>query len=285
MIRGEHGVKATVLDVWDLPGVTRIVMSLHWQTEPGWIELLFEQPVLCMAVEEIGGRCQVRMRADQPVRGEYFGTGHLSLIATGQAVAIHATEIRQARLVFYLLDPPRAHYLSSAEAQAIAEMQSQHMFRNEPVQVCADILGRRDKSAGDSYGVYLARALIAALPRMMQNLPRPLAGKLTGEAMDTVFTHILDNLDQTVTVEALAHIASVPMAQFGTVFRDVTGLSVQRWQMDARVRRAQRLMVDDPAQCLAKVAALAGFADQSHLSRAFVEIVGSTPTAWIHQHR
>ena len=45
-----------------------------------------------------------------------------------------------------------------------------------------------------------------------------------------------------------------------------------RWQMDARVRSAQRLMIDDPPGSLADVAALTGFADQSHL-RALLDIV------------
>jgi AraC family transcriptional regulator len=53
--------------------------------------------------------------------------------------------------------------------------------------------------------------------------------------------------------------------------------------MDARVRSAQRLMIDDLSTSLAEVAALTGFSDQSHFSRAFQEIVGLTPTAWLHQ--
>jgi hypothetical protein len=39
------------------------------------------------------------------------------------------------------------------------------------------------------------------------------------------------------------------------------GLSPRRWQMAARVRTAQRLMVDDPNANLAEVATLSGFAD------------------------
>jgi transcriptional regulator GlxA family with amidase domain len=55
--------------------------------------------------------------------------------------------------------------------------------------------------------------------------------------------------------------------------------------MDARVRLAQRLMVDDPALSLASIAVRSGFADQSHFSRAFLDILGTTPTAWLHQRR
>jgi AraC-like DNA-binding protein len=52
--------------------------------------------------------------------------------------------------------------------------------------------------------------------------------------------------------------------------------------MDQRVRGAQRLLVDNPNENLTEVAALCGFADQSHFSRAFFEVIGLTPTAWLH---
>src|SRR5579859_5011594 len=105
MILKQHGVEATILDQWDLPGTTRVVMNLHWRTEPGWVELSFDLPALCLTVDEIGGHCQIRMRPDQPIQGEYFGPGHLSLVAAGQPISIYATEMRQARLLLYLLDP------------------------------------------------------------------------------------------------------------------------------------------------------------------------------------
>ena len=284
MIRKEHGVEVTQLGQYDLPGITRLVMDLRWRTEPGWVELSFDLPALCLAIDEIGGHCQMRLRPDQPVQGEYYGPGHLSLIAAGQPVSIYATEMRQARLVFYLLDPGKATYLSSAETGAIGAMRSRYMFQNEPVQVCATVLGRHRKGEGDPYSLSLARALVAAL-LCVAPPHRPPAAKLTGEGLERVFSHILDNLDQTVTVEELAGIATLTPAQFGKAFRDVTGLSAQRWQMDARVRSAQRLMIDDPEESLAEIAALAGFSDQSHFSRAFMEIVGATPTAWLHQHK
>jgi AraC-like DNA-binding protein len=52
--------------------------------------------------------------------------------------------------------------------------------------------------------------------------------------------------------------------------------------MDYRVRNAQRLLMDHPNESLTEVATLCGFADQSHFSRAFLKVVGLTPTAWLH---
>jgi transcriptional regulator GlxA family with amidase domain len=81
----------------------------------------------------------------------------------------------------------------------------------------------------------------------------------------------------------LASIAEVPAGEFGGLFRESTGMSPQRWQMDARVRHAQRMMVDDPQASLATVATIAGFSDQSHFTRAFFDVIGVTPTTWLHQ--
>jgi AraC family transcriptional regulator len=83
-------------------------------------------------------------------------------------------------------------------------------------------------------------------------------------------------------VETLAEIALMVPERFGGAFRDVTGMSVRQWQMDHRVRGAQRLLADNPKESLAEVAILCGFADQSHFSRAFLRVVGQTPTAWLH---
>jgi AraC-like DNA-binding protein len=105
---------------------------------------------------------------------------------------------------------------------------------------------------------------------------------LTGATWDSVSKHIRDHLDEPITVEALAKIAQMPPARFGGAFREATGMSLRKWQMDHRVRSAQRLLMDNPNESLTEVATLCGFADQSHFSRAFLKVVGQTPTAWLH---
>jgi transcriptional regulator GlxA family with amidase domain len=109
--------------------------------------------------------------------------------------------------------------------------------------------------------------------------------RLTGGPLARVLTYIVEHLDKRVTNESLARLAETSPTQFGHAFREATGLSPQRWQMDARVRLAQRLMVDNPTHSLALIAVRSGFADQSHFSRAFQDIVGISPTAWLHQRR
>lgn len=59
-------------------------------------------------------------------------------------------------------------------------------------------------------------------------------------------------------------------------FKHETGLTPHQFQLQNRIRKAQRLL-EEPAT-IAEVALAAGFCDQSHFIRHFEKIVGLTPT-------
>jgi AraC family transcriptional regulator len=286
VIEEERGVRASIRGRHGWPGVTRAVLDLRWETEPGWLTLSFGSPTLYVVASEIGGRCQTRTDPDLPAQGEYFGSGHLSFAAAAERVTIYAREMRQVGLACYLFDPENADCLTPDEVGALASAPSRYMFKDDRLQTCASLLNDYEsKGDRDPYAVSLARVLIAALLAVLGQGEIPPATALTGAVLDRLMRYVLDHLDQSITVEDLASVAAMPPTQFGHAFRAATGLSPQRWQMDARVRSAQRLMLDDPAGSLAEVGELAGFSDQSHFSRAFFEIVGATPTAWLHQRK
>ena len=285
MITKASGVRVTAESRQQWPGLHRIILNLGWETEPGWIAVAFDQPALCVALSETGGRCQTREQPEQPVQGDYYGTGHLSFVAASQPLTIHATEMRDARIALYQLDLGTTDCLDPEQAATIARFESRYMFRNERLYECARLLGEHQLSGEpDVYGLSLARATQLALLGIPRPHAKPRTGvKLTGERFAKVVAYISDHLDQITAVKDLALISNQSPAQFGRSFQDATGMSLQRWQMDARIRSAQRLMVDDPAESLAAVSALVGFSDSSHFSRAFLEIVGTTPSAWLRQ--
>jgi AraC-like DNA-binding protein len=285
MITKESGVRVTAPSREQWPGLLRIILNVRWETEPGWIALTFDAPVLCVALSETGGRCQIRIQPEQPAQGDYFGTGHLSFVAPSQPLTIYATEMRDARIALYQLDLDKTDCLSSEQAAMIAQFESRYMFRDDRLYECARLLGEHEVTDDpDIYGLSLARALQLALLGMPpERMKSGTSGKLTGERFAEVLAHINDHLDQSTAVKDLARISNMSPAQFSRSFQDATGMSLQRWQMDARIRSAQRLMVDDPTESLAAIAALVGFSDSSHFSRAFLEIVGTTPSAWLRQ--
>jgi AraC family transcriptional regulator len=285
MITQESGVHITAQSRRQWPGLLRIILNMRWETEPGWIALTFDSPALCVVLSETGGRCQIRIQPEQPAQGDYFGTGHLSFVAPLQPLTVYATEMRDARIALYNLDLNETDCLNSDQAAAIAGVGSRYMFRDERLYECARLLGQHEATNDrDIYGLSLARALQLALVAVpVQRTESKASVKLMGERFAKVIAYINDQLDQGASVDDLARISNLSPVQFGRSFQEATGMSLQRWQMDARIRSAQRLMVDDPTESLAAIASLVGFSDASHFSRAFQEIVGATPSAWLRQ--
>ena len=286
MIQKEHGVRVSGQNHREWPGIACTILDLRWETEPGWISLTFDTPLLCVVLSETGGHCQTRAEPDQPAQGDYFGTGHLSFVAAAQSFVVYASEMRQACIACYQLDLGNADRLTSHETMKIGSIETRHMFRDDRLYECARLLSEHNITSGqDVYGLSLTRALQAAFLDLAN---RPIGSKtsvkLTGEPLVRVLDYINDHLDQSVTAEELSQAANLSSAQLSRSFREATGLSLQRWQMDARIRSAQRLMLDDPSETLTAIASLVGFSDSSHFSRAFLEIVGTTPSAWLRQH-
>jgi AraC-like DNA-binding protein len=284
MIRDKHGVAITDQRSWTDLGVEEVACEVRWLTEPGWLTLEAEEPTLCLMATETGGRCEFRVRPDAPVDGEFFGSGALAFAATGSRIAVYAAEMRQARLCCFAFHAADAEYLTSEEIAAAGRLGARCMFRNERIRTCAMLLDRgRLRDERTAFIHSLSKALFAAVLEVADGAREPSkAAALTGANWDAVSRYIRDNLGEPITVETLAQIAQMPAERFGNAFRDATGLSVRQWQTDCRVRSAQRLLTDNPNESLTEVATLCGFADQSHFSRAFLKVVGVTPTAWLH---
>ena len=159
------------------------------------------------------------------------------------------------------------------------------MFRNARIRTCAALLDadRMRDASNEAYLLSLSKALFAAVLDTIEGPDQqPAPAALTGARWHAVAGYLREHFSETVTVAALAAFVRMPPEQFGANFQTATGMSLRQWQMDCRVRGAQRLLADDPRTSLAKVAAQCGFQDQSHFSRAFLRVVGQTPSAWLH---
>ena len=282
MHQSSNAAKATLLSTHTWPGVERVAYEVRWGTKPGSVSWTFAKPALCYLRGEIGGRGELREHANVPCEGEFHGSGHLSLVSAEKQSTLYSESLREAQYWCFLLSPEQADALTPEQSESINHAPSRFMFRNERVQFCLDLLCDCDDS-DDSYSLALSRALLASLLDVVSHHSKASKHRLTGLRLHRVLSHIAETLDSTLMNEELARIAEAPAGEFGRMFRESTGISPQRWQMDARVRRAQRMLVDDPQVSLAAVAGSAGFSDQSHFTRAFLDVVGVTPTAWLHQ--
>ncbi len=135
--------------------------------------------------------------------------------------------------------------------------------------------------AGDLYGDALIDALVAALLRPAPETCRRRGGLspcLVRRATDFIAEHCARN----IRLAELAELTGLSESYFCSAFKAATGLPPHQWQMRARVERARALLDEVP---IAEAAVAAGFADQSHLTRAFRRQFGVTPAAWLRDRR
>jgi AraC family transcriptional regulator len=284
MISGSKGVVVTRQQAWADSSVEETVYDGRWRAEPGWFAFRAESPTICMATSELGGRCEFRAEVDLPGEGGYFGPGALAFAAAGARVVIYAAELRRARVCCFAVRRSKAGYLPHEQMVAINSIESRYMFRDGRIRTCASLMDRDGGRPGaETYTSSLATALFAAVADLTNNRDASLQDRLLiGTHWREICDYVRAQSGRPIAIEELATIVGVPPDRFGRIFRQATGMSLKQWQVDDRIRLAQRLLLDDPKENLAKVAATCGFTDQSHFSRAFLKTIGLTPTAWLH---
>lgn len=85
-----------------------------------------------------------------------------------------------------------------------------------------------------------------------------------------------DRFREGVRIAELADEAGVHPVYFARAFRQVTGKNAGAYLQNLRVEHACRLLANRERP-LSEIAAEAGFADQSHMTRMFRRMVGTTP--------
>ena len=87
---------------------------------------------------------------------------------------------------------------------------------------------------------------------------------------------LADRRGEAMPLDDLARPLGVHRAHLARAFRDHYGVTIGAFVRRLRVERAVHLL-GDPGRSLADVALEAGFADQSHMTRAFAATLGTTP--------
>ncbi|TDB61039.1 AraC family transcriptional regulator [Photorhabdus khanii subsp. guanajuatensis] len=87
--------------------------------------------------------------------------------------------------------------------------------------------------------------------------------------------YLHDHNTQEVRLDKLAHAVGMSKYHLCRQFSEKFGLSPSRYQRQLRLQQAKRMLSTDWE--IAEIAAACGFADQSHLGRAFKSTYGITP--------
>jgi AraC-like DNA-binding protein len=87
------------------------------------------------------------------------------------------------------------------------------------------------------------------------------------------------NLDGSLDINELATGCGLSASYFARSFKHSMGLPPYKWMIKRRVEKAQDLLRRTPLP-IAEIATACGFSDQSHFSKVFSQITGTTPSAW-----
>jgi AraC-like DNA-binding protein len=93
---------------------------------------------------------------------------------------------------------------------------------------------------------------------------------------------LASRLDSDISIAEVASACGLSRAHFTRAFRQSTGTTPHKWLQTQKVNKVKQLL-SSTALPIAEIAAACGFADQSHLTRTFTQMVRVAPAAWRRQ--
>ena len=126
-----------------------------------------------------------------------------------------------------------------------------------------------------------ARALVAPPRRsgdQAQYVDR-LRGEPTGDKLASLLQWILENLSESITIDALAAQAHMSRRSLIRHFRTETGTSPMAWLTEARIDRARELL-ETTAEPIEQIGRLAGLGSPASVRTVFHKRLGTSPTEY-----
>ena len=258
------------VDVSEWRGSGRVAHQFPYEAENRLVTLL----------EEVGSPCEPRFREHQPCPVGYTPR-HMDFAPAGIEMWGYSADAR------YVKDASLAFDLAALSERMATQFDS-NLFATPRlrfsddriwplVKLLAGAVNDHDPSA-QLYGDGLTAAITAQLFIEQPTLGADVTG-LAPWKLRQIIEYLDGHLPLRVELADLAAMAGLSQSHFSRAFKASTGLAPYRWQLDARIRRAQSLMLDTDAT-LEQVAEATGFADAVHFGRTFKKLIGATPTVW-----
>ena len=106
--------------------------------------------------------------------------------------------------------------------------------------------------------------------------PSRARGGLPPATLRRIRDYVDSHLDQNIELESLAATAELSLYHFARTFKQSEGTTPHAFVLERRLARARELLTRTDLS-LSEVAFAVGFADQSHFTRRFRQMVGVSP--------
>ena len=240
---------------------------------------------LSVLLEEVGSHCEPRLRKDKPCPIGYMPR-HMYFAPAGMEMWGYSADARFVKDATLTFDLTVLRERLAIEFDANAITTPRLRFSDDRiwtlVRLLSDAVNDSDPST-QLYGDGLTAAITARLFAEPPELGADAKG-LPSSQLQRVVEYLDAHLPKRVDLAHLAALAGLSQSHFSRAFKASTGMAPYRWQLDARIRRAQALLIDTSAS-LDDVAEATGFADAVHFGRTFRKLTGATPAAWRHDRK
>ena len=155
---------------------------------------------------------------------------------------------------------------------------TRHLLRDQRIEHLARAL-QSDLNAGAPSGPLFADSIGAALAVRLLGFDGPdtvRVNRLSDAQLKRVLEHIEAALHEPLSIDRLSRIAGASSSHLRTWFKAAMGVTLHRYVLRRRVERA-RILLQRGDLSTSEVAALTGFAHQSHLAHWMRREIGQTP--------
>jgi AraC family transcriptional regulator len=263
------------VDISEFHCAGRVVHHLRYESETR----------LSVLLEEVGSPCEPRLREDQPCPIGYIPR-HMHFAPAGMDMWGYSADTRFVKDATLAFDVAVLRQRLTTEFDADATTTPRLRFSDDRlwtlVRLLSDAVNDPDPST-QLYGDGLTAAIAARLFAEPREPGADAKGLAPGQ-LQRVVEYLDAHLPKRVDLAHLAALAGLSQSHFSRAFKASTGMAPYRWQLDARIRRAQALLIGTSAS-LDDVAEATGFADAVHFGRTFRKLIGATPAAWRHDRK
>ncbi|XXX81790.1 AraC family transcriptional regulator [Sorangium sp. So ce134] len=243
--------------------------------------LCFEDQVrLSGLLEEVGGRCEPRLKAGRRCPIDYTPR-HMHFAPAGMSIWGYSPDLRYLKDITLVFDVRALEERVGERFGSEAVSTPRLRFSDDRLWTLLRLLSEAAHEADPStelYGDGLTAAIVARLLLPRQPSPARRAC-LPPWQLRRVEEYIEAHLSRPVALAELAALTGLSQGHFARAFKASTGMAPYRWHLERRISRAQALLLDARSS-LEDVAAATGFADAAHFGRVFRKRVGATPGAW-----
>lgn len=242
------------------------------------LEFQSDRTTIMMAMEEVGGRMELRLQTPLGVRDVHAGqAGAITVLPPGCRVEARSESLRFLRLFTLQLDSnvdcriPGSGLLKPLVG--VSETSLSKICRLLALEC------KGPEFNGKVYADSLVSALAIAISRYevgSQSVPK---GGLAPWQLRRVQDFMIEHIAKTVTVKELADLAQISLTHFSRAFKASVGCAPHQWMTERRVEIAQKYLLVG-AMPIVEISFALGFCDQAHFTRVFRRTIGDTPLMW-----